>query len=338
MKNKVLEFIVPSLLAVILTIALLYVFLEPPAMVARFIHFTFNTPDFLPNTELVENFIRTNHIRPIAYTCLAVVAFFILLGFITEKTGLSSAGAIVFFLPIFGYFASQMFFLAGIGMVRTLWLPFWPDAMHLGDIVYLPYIIIVYPFMLIGGKIGVVIGVFLPLLLVVLGFLLFLLSIQNWLRAKLQGKGIVDSWVYRFSRHPQYLGWLVWSYGLMLLLSNVPTVRGGENPGASLPWVITSLIIICVALAEEIQMERALGAGYDSYRRSTPFMFPIPKSIAALIKAPLRLSIKKARPENRKELLVTFVVYLAVIILLSLPFLLFGTPDIINQYWYSRPL
>ena len=231
-----------------------------------------------------------------------------------------------------------MFFLAGIGIVRTLWLPFWPDAMHLGDIVYLPYIIMVYPFTLIGEKIAVIVGVSLALLLVVLGLLLCLLSIQTWLRAKLQGKGIVDSWVYRFSRHPQYLGWLVWSYGVMLLSSNVPAVMGGENPGASLPWVITSLIIICVALAEEIQMERALGAEYDSYRRGTPFMFPVPKSIAALINAPLRFLIKKARPENRKELLVTFVVYLAVIILLSLPFLLFGTPDAISQYWYSRPL
>ena len=92
MKNKVLEFIVPSFLAVVLTIALLYVYMvDYPATVVRFIHFAFNTPDFHPNAELVENFIRTNHIRPIAYTCLAVVAFFILLGFITENRGLSSA-------------------------------------------------------------------------------------------------------------------------------------------------------------------------------------------------------------------------------------------------------
>lgn len=331
MKNKMLEFLVPSLLAVVLTVALCFTAMELVDDIDRFMHEMFNTPDFHPNAELVENFIRSNHIRPIAYTCLAVVTFFVLLGFVTEKRGLASAGAIVFFLPIFGYFARYMFFLAGLGIVRTLWLPFWGDVMHLGNIVYLPYIIIVYPFALMGVRIGM----FLSLLVVGLGFLLFLSSIQTWLRAKLQGKGIVDSWVYRFSRHPQYLGWIVWSYGLMLFASNVPTVKGGENPGAGLPWVITSLIIVCVALGEEITMERALGEEYDSYRRSTPFMFPIPKSVSALITAPLRLSIKKDRPENRKELLVTFVVYLAIIILLSLPFLLFGIPG--NRPWDMWP-
>ena len=121
----------------------------------------------------------------------------------------------------------------------------------------------------------------------------------------------------------------------MLLASSFPTVMGGENPGAGLPWVITSLIIVCVALAEEIKMKRTLGEKYDSYRQSTPFMFPIPKHVSALIKAPLKLVIKKDRPENRKELLVTFVVYLAIIILLSLPFLLFGILG--NRPWDIWP-
>lgn len=331
MKNKMLEFLVPNVLAVVLTVALCFIAMELVDDIDRFMHEMFNTPNFHSNTELVENFIRSNHIRPIAYTCLAVVAFFVLLGFVTEKRGFASAGAIVFFLPIFGYFARHMFFLAGLGILRILWLPFWGDLMHLGNIVYLPYIIIVYPFALMGMRIGM----FLSLLVVGLGFLLFLSSIQTWLRAKLHGKRIANSWVYRFSRHPQYLGWIVWSYGLMLFASNVPTVMGGENPGAGLPWVITSLIIICVALAEEIKMKRALGEEYDSYRRSTPFMFPIPKPVSALITAPLRLSIKKDRPENRKELLVTFVVYLAIIILLSLPFLLFGIPG--NRPWEMWP-
>jgi hypothetical protein len=42
-----------------------------------------------------------------------------------------------------------MFFLAGIGILRVLWFPFWevsPNIMKLGDIAYLPYMILVYPF------------------------------------------------------------------------------------------------------------------------------------------------------------------------------------------------
>ena len=116
-------------------------------------------------------------------------------------------GAIAFFLPIFGYFAVYMFFLAGLGILRVLRLPCWGRLMKLGDVIYLPYMILVYPFALIG----VDIRRFLAILLIGLGLLVFLLGTLAWFYAKLQRKGTVDFWLYRYSRHPQYLGWTMWS-------------------------------------------------------------------------------------------------------------------------------
>ena len=255
----------------------------------------------------------------------------IVAGFVTERRGLSSLGAIAFFLPTFGYFAVYMFFLAGLGILRALWLPIWGDLMKLGDIAYLPYMIVVYPFALVGVDVRWL----LAFLLIGLGLLVFLLGTLAWFHAKFRGKGTVDFGLYRFSRHPQYLGWIVWSYGLMLMASQAPIPLGGENPGASLPWVISSLVIVCVALAEEIKMGRERGEEYEAYRARAPLMFPLPKLVSAVITAPMRLLLRRDRPKNRKELLVTVVSYLIVLIVLSLPFIVLDVPGYLG--WGAWP-
>jgi protein-S-isoprenylcysteine O-methyltransferase Ste14 len=322
-----------ALLAVVFTVALTFATIELPRALNRFVDAALGIPHFHPVIEpdLIEAFMRSNHVRLIGYSCLAVVVVLILAGFVTERTGLSSLGAIAFFLPTFGYFAVYMFFLAGLGILRALWLPFWGDLMKLGDIAYLPYMILVYPFALVGVDVRWL----LAFLLIGLGLLVFLLGTLAWFYARLQGKGTADFWLYRFSRHPQYLGWILWSYGLMLMASQAPIPLGGENPGASLPWLISSLVIVCVALAEEIKMGKERGAEYEAYRANTPFVFPLPEFASAVITAPLRLLLRKDRPENGRELLVTAALYLVILVVLSLPFILLGIPGYVG--WGAWP-
>ena len=71
------------------------------------------------------------------------------------------------------------------------------------------------------------------------------------------------------------------------------------NPGGSLSWLLSSLALICVAVT-----------------------------------APLRLLLRKDRPENRWELL-TFVVYAAILVSLSLPFVLLDWPP--GRGWMDWP-
>jgi protein-S-isoprenylcysteine O-methyltransferase Ste14 len=332
MKNRALQNVVLTLLAIIFTIALTFATIWAPWMLNRFIRENFDIPDIHPiiEPELIEQFMSSNYVRLIGYACLAVVIILIVAGFLTEKRGLSSLGAIAFFLPTFGYFAAYMFFLAGLGMMRALWLPFWGNLMKLGDIAMVPYMIIVYPFSLIRLDIRSSVAY----LAIGLGLLVFLLGTLAWFFAKLQRKGTVDFWLYRLSRHPQYLGWILWSYGLMLLATQAPIPLGGENPGASLPWLISSVIIVCVALGEEIRMSRERGQEYEAYRASAPFMLPLPNSISKVITAPLRALLKKDRPGNRKELVLTFVVYAAILVLLSLPFVVLNWP---SRGWMDWP-
>jgi protein-S-isoprenylcysteine O-methyltransferase Ste14 len=229
------------------------------------------------------------------------------------------------FLPTFGYFAGYMFFLAGLGLMRAIWLPFWGMLMKLGDIAMVPYMAIVYPLAKAGLDVRYV-RRYVAYASIGLGLLIFFLGTLTWLFARFRRKGTADIWLYRFSRHPQYLGWIIWSYGLMLLAAQAPIPLGGENPGASLPWAISSLVIVWVALGEEIRMSRQRGGEYETYRAKAPFMIPLPRLVTRVITAPLRLVLRKERPEKGSELVITFLVYTVIVVLLSLPFVLLEWP------------
>lgn len=328
------------LLAVVFTVALTFATLEAPRVLNRVIRENLDVPDLHPviEPELMEEFMSRNHVRLIGYTCLVVIVILILVGLVAEKRGLSSLGAVALFLPTFGYFAGYMFFLAGLGMLRALWLPFWGPLLKLGDIALLPYVILVYPFALLGMDVRQT----LAYVAIAFGLLIFMLGTLAWFYAKLQRKGTVDFWLYRFSRHPQYLGWIVWSYGLMLLAIQAPIPLGGQNPGASLPWLISSLIIACVALGEELKMSKERGEEYEAYRISAPFMLPLPGFISRVVSAPMRLVLRKKHPENGRDLIITSVVYLAIFVLLSLPFVLLNWPPHLGwsdwpPYWHFIP-
>ena len=322
-----------TLLACIFTVALTFATTELPRMLAILIYRVGWIPDVNPGIqpEIVEEVMKIA--RPIGYACLAAVIILIIAGFITKKKKLSSLGVLFFFLPTFGYFAGSMFFLAGLGILRITWIPFWEiNLVNLGDIAYLPYMIPTYLFHLVGFDIRMLIAFFVT----GLGFFIFLLGTLAWFYGKVEKRETVTFWIYRYSRHPQYLGYIIWSYGVMLQASLAGISWGGSNPGASLPWLISTLIVVCIALAEEINMSKRDKDAYLKYKASAPFMFPIPKSVASLVTTPIRILFGKNQPENRKEIIGTFAVYCLLFVLLSLPFVLLKWPP--GHEWWKWPV
>jgi len=312
-----------SLLAVVFTIALTFATLQLPVIIGNWLSNYF--PDIHPviEPEQVAEFMTVA--RPIGYGCLAVIAILIVLGFVTGKKKLSIFGSFAFFLPTFGYFFASMFFLAGLGILRVPFIPFWDPSVNLmnfGDISYLPYMALVYPFWLGGVDIRKV----LAWIAIGAGLFIFVLGTITWFYGKTQRRKTVDFWIYKYSRHPQYLGFIIWSYGVMLFAAQQPVPMGGSNPGASLPWLLTSLVIIWIALAEENKMRKEDSERYLQYTASAPFMFPIPRFVSNVI---------TNRPETGEELLATFAVYAALLILLSLPFVLMDWPPGIG--WSNWP-
>ncbi|MEM4977385.1 MAG: hypothetical protein QXT64_08685, partial [Desulfurococcaceae archaeon] len=93
-------------------------------------------------------------------------------------------------IPTFGYFAHAMFFLTGLGVLRTLWLPLLelsPSTLKLGCVVYLPFSYV--PHAPLVGLVTAFIGLF-----------VFLLGVTTWLYGRFEGYEIMDIWIYKYSR------------------------------------------------------------------------------------------------------------------------------------------
>lgn len=308
------KFVAAVALSALFTISLLYVTLDAPRMIDEPLRKVF--PDYFWDFEKAEQIISL--MRPIGYAMLGTIMALIAVGFIAKRGYLSASGSVALYLPVFGYFAFHMFFLAGVGVLRALWFPLLdisPTTLKLGHIVYLPYFILSLPLSIVAHE---DMAVTLSLTIMSIGLFTFSMGVATWLYGKFKGKEIIDFWVYRYSRHPQYLGFLLWSYGLLLLATFAPYPKGGYMPRPTLPWLFSSLMVIGVALHEETQMVKVYGEKYVKYRRKVPFMIYLPRVLTALITAPMGL-LSKDHPENAKGVISIVFAYLIILMLLSIP-------------------
>ncbi len=319
-----------SVLSALFTAALLYATLVLPYRLHRVLLSWI--PDYGLNWVKAEAAIEA--LRPLGYLCFILFFLLILLGFVLGRFRVSTLGSLGLYLPTFGHFASTMFFLAGLGVLRVVWLPLmelisapWGHRpydvrglLDAADVVYLPHIVLrmlsCLPSALSGGIPPLrLIDRFAFYLLILLGCGILFLGSQAWLYGKFLGLELVDFWIYRYSRHPQYLGLLLWSYGLLIYDRFVFTpVKGGYYPAPSLLWLLMALTIIASALKEEIKMRERLGERYRGYQASTPFMLPLPRWISDWITLTSRILIRKGRPETGREILLILAFYTALIV------------------------
>ncbi len=314
-KTNFTKLIVAVSLSILLTVTLFYLTFELPLFLDKLLHHYF--PDVFWQSDLREQVI--NALRPYGYLALIVTLVLIIMGFAIENGRLATLGSIVMYLPTFSYFAHAMFFLAGIGVLRALWLPLLelsPTTLKLGCIAYLPFLIL-KPILKGYSWYGLV--MLIALAIMSFGLLIFSLGVTTWLYGKFEGYKIINFWIYKYSRHPQYLGFLLWSYGLLLFISFKPYIRGAFRTPPTLIWLISSMIIVGIALHEEIEMRKKYGEDYINYCKKTPFMIPLPRSLSNIIIAPSRLLVK-GFPRSRRDIAIILTIY--TIILIASSFLL----------------
>ena len=317
----------------VFTVALTWASIEGPRRLARWMAAWVDAPDVDPMMEpdAIDRFMDSNDVRIIGYSCLAAVGVLTLTGILIRRKSLTTTGAILLFLPTFGAFSGAMFFLAGTGILRALWLPIWERFVALGDIVYLPYMAVVWPLWQAGvdARHEIAYG------LMGLGLLVFTLATTNWLISRMGRESVTTGALYRLSRHPQYLGWIIWSYGFMVYSGLQPVPFGGSNPGASLPWVLATVLIVAVAWSEEGRMLEARGSDYRDYRSRTPFLLPMPQAVERALTWPVRIVIGKDEPESIGDIAAATLVVLAVVVVASLPFVLAQWPPL---DWWGWPM
>jgi HEAT repeat protein/protein-S-isoprenylcysteine O-methyltransferase Ste14 len=311
--------IILTVLALVFTLGLTFASVELPRLVDTFLHENIDFLDVATGQDELtayktELFLSHNHIRLIGYICLGIIITLIVTGFVLEKRKLASLGAIFLFLPVFGHFAATMFFLGGLAFLRFLWLPFLDisfDIMRLGDIVLLPYKWILD----LTSLTGLNLWEELPFIITGLGLFIFLLGVLAWMYGRMQKKPVTDFWIYRLSRHPQYLGWIIWSYGVLFLPG--ANMKRYVDVANTLPWLLATMVIIAVAMLEERKMQKTHGASYESFRQRTPFLFPLPRFIRKIFSLPLRITFKKEYPERKREIFTIIGFYTVLCLLLS---------------------
>jgi protein-S-isoprenylcysteine O-methyltransferase Ste14 len=327
--------LVLAALSILFTLALTFATLELPRIANRILAAYF--PDIptdvargvqQPQIGTAETLL--NYARPTGYVLLGIVIVLVIVGFVTKRKSLSFLGAFAFFMPVFGYFAASMFILAGIGILRFMWLPFWdvsPAILNLGDIVYIPYLIIIYVFTsILGGQVALALTELLAYLAISFGLMIFCFGTFSWLYGKIEGKRTFSFWAYKYSRHPQYFGFLLWSYGVDLLAKVAYNPFWVRQPGPSFLWLVSAILIVCLALEEEIAMVQRTGKNYRRYQRRTPFMAPLPRILTRACTVPIRLLLKKELPDRSIEVFYTFVMYCSILAFFSALLLPFEGP------------
>ncbi len=108
----------------------------------------------------------------------------------------------------------------------------------------------------------------------VIFFGLFLMS-KGWSMIHASSGELVTGGIYRYVRHPQYLGLIVLTIGLLIQWPTIITL---------LMWPVLVLMYYRLAKKEEKEALDAFGERYEEYKRQTPMFIP---------------SMKLAVPENK---------------------------------------
>jgi len=322
-KTKILNNAGLLLLAIVFSCGLIFAFIELPRLLDTSLQNNLGFPQFDhgigdSNAFKTEMFIQGLHLRWIGYGSLLLIIALIIFGYTTRRSGWALAGAVGLFIPVFGQFALSMFFLAGLGFLRVGWLPFLEvssfDLLDLGKVIYVPYWILIWFFELFKWNAHN----FLTWFFMGSGALLFTWGVLLWFKSRYGGEKVASAWIYKLSRHPQYLGWILWSYGFMLYTPHVNSMKMTWSVPSSLPWLLMTMTIVGICMTEEMKMMEITEGKYQKYRDNSPFLIPLPKLLNRIFSWPGRLIIRGSYPTRRIQVLWIVLIYTGIFMSLSL--------------------
>jgi len=325
-------------IAILFSTGLIFATLQLPYLFDNWIQHAFKFPGFDQASSTLQMsksdlYFQYLHIKTIGLVCLIITFLLVIIGLVTNKLNLSVLGAVALFVPIFGHFTVTMFFLAGLSFLRFLWIPFTglsPLIMRLGDILLIPN-----NWIQEAGKLfNVDLQFSTSVIFISSGVLLFVIGVYNWFNTKFNKGNVVTAWTYKISRHPQYLGWIIWSYGLYLL--PVDAQKRVWSYHDSLPLLLTIMIIITISLFEELKMTRKYGDEYRKFKARTAFMFPLPDFLKKIIKHPVRLFYGDYELDKKGKIL-SFIGYYTILLMgASYIFLSIKDPAFSNKLTQAR--
>ena len=125
-----------------------------------------------------------------------------------------------------------------------------------------------------------------------------------------EGCGLVTTGPYRWTRHPQHLGIILFLLPTALFNPTYSLYWSGIRPGDILSWSLISFLLLIVADWEEIRLRAVYGQEFEAYKSRTAFILP-----------GLKLPLKLGAIKNRLVLyIVLFAVYWVLMTLVLIAF------------------
>ncbi|MFW9768224.1 MAG: methyltransferase family protein [Candidatus Thorarchaeota archaeon] len=125
------------------------------------------------------------------------------------------------------------------------------------------------------------------------GSVLFLRALFEMTRKRSDPIPLVTSGPYRWVRHPQHLGIIMFLLPLALFNSSYSTWWTGIRPGDILSWSLVAFMLIVAADLEERTLVKNFGTEFIEYCDRTSFLLPKVSLFAFLEKYP---RLAKGRP------------------------------------------
>jgi len=95
-----------------------------------------------------------------------------------------------------------------------------------------------------------------------------LLVVLGWREIHSARQELATTGLYAYVRHPQYLGFLTLTFGMMVQWATIPTL---------LMWPIMFALYYRLAKQEEKEMEAKFGEKYREYKSKVSMFLPLPK-------------------------------------------------------------
>jgi len=234
--------------------------------------FDFILHNLFNSQEGIDLYYLPESLKIISYSIIFLLLLSIIIGLLFSKKGFLSLASIVFFLPGLSTFFLAMSSLYGITFLLIIWSPLIGNdfsVMESANIIFLP----LYPFSIINLSERI-----LNLFIYFLGFWFFLTGTITYIYSKIKKIDVIDFGIYKYIRHPQYVGWIFIMYAIVINMASLgDVIRGTPVFYASLPFSISALVILALAWIEEKQLMDKYGATYISYMKRSYFLFPFPK-------------------------------------------------------------
>ena len=283
----------------------------------KFIHFGFQaTPVFIVGNILL-----------ISILSLAVY------GIRRGKNNISIFSSILYFVPtLFNLIAGMTVLFAGLELlgvfiervlgVESVTRIFLMHIYNVGRVFFVPYWVIlnrVAPTATEQWDMTPIIRDLYGGFFVALGLSILFLGVATWINSKYDKRELIVSGIYRLSRHPQYLGYILWSYGMTILTTfRQHPMRYPLTP--TINWLVSCLILVGLAYREELDLRVKESLNYSEYYHKVSFLVPILTPIRRLLMMPFRLIWHNDYPDSSKKILITLIL---VFLVLSIPELFF---------------